>query len=294
MNNNNNSYDDDDFLDDILDDFTATQQATVTASSKPTTTNNSNNNHAQPPHEEEEIDPSEFERQLQLGMEQLLAGFGSASNAGNVDETVEKLLGSLKKAATKDASSASNASDAKEDSFKNILSDTVNTLKDSNQKVEGQIKDAALDESSPEDMEAMMKELEEMMGSADFEDMFGNVMSQLMTRDMLYEPMKDLVGKYPEYLDANASTISEEDMTRFRGQQRLIVEILKVYDDRAISGEDEGKKVADLMQQMQEYGNPPEGVLTDLAPGMGVGADGMPAFPFPGLRPDANPDCCIM
>ncbi|KAI8831431.1 Pex19 protein [Chytriomyces cf. hyalinus JEL632] len=146
-------------------------------------------------------------------------------------------------------------------------------------------------------MEAMMKELEEMMGSADFEDMFGNVMSQLMTRDMLYEPMKDLVGKYPEYLDANASTISEEDMTRFRGQQRLIVEILKVYDDPAISGDDEGKQVADLMQQMQEYGNPPEGVLTDLAPGMGVGADGMPAFPFPGMPgagADGNPDCCIM
>ncbi|KAI8822755.1 Pex19 protein [Chytriomyces cf. hyalinus JEL632] len=146
-------------------------------------------------------------------------------------------------------------------------------------------------------MEAMMKELEEMMGSADFEDMFGNVMSQLMTRDMLYEPMKDLVGKYPEYLDANASTISEEDMSRFRGQQWLIVEILKVYDDPAISGEDEGKRVADLMQQMQEYGNPPEGVLTDLAPGMGVGADGMPAFPFPGMPgggADGNPDCCIM
>ncbi|KAJ3396691.1 hypothetical protein CcCBS67573_g09114 [Chytriomyces confervae] len=293
----NNSYDDDDFLDDILDDFTATQQATVTASSKPTTTTTNNNNHAQPPHEEEEeIDPSEFERQLQLGMEQLLAGFGSTSNAGNVDETVEKLLGSLKNAATK-GPNASNTLDAKEDSFKNILSDTVNTLKDSNQKVEGQIKDAALDESSPEDMEAMMKELEEMMGSADFEDMFGNVMSQLMTRDMLYEPMKDLVGKYPEYLDANASTISVEDMTRFRGQQRLIVEILKVYDDPAVSGEDEGKQVADLMQQMQEYGNPPEGVLTDLAPGMGVGADGMPAFPFPGMPgagPDGNPDCCIM
>ena len=44
-------------------------------------------------------------------------------------------------------------------------------------------------------MEQMMKELEGMMDSGDFEDMFGGLMNSLASKDLLYEPMKDLANK---------------------------------------------------------------------------------------------------
>jgi hypothetical protein len=44
-------------------------------------------------------------------------------------------------------------------------------------------------------MDDMMKELEAMMSSQDFENMFGGIMEQLMSKDILYEPMKELAEK---------------------------------------------------------------------------------------------------
>jgi peroxin-19 len=44
-------------------------------------------------------------------------------------------------------------------------------------------------------MEQMMKELEGMMDTGEFEDMFGGLMNQLASKDLLYEPMKDLANK---------------------------------------------------------------------------------------------------
>ena len=44
-------------------------------------------------------------------------------------------------------------------------------------------------------MEQMMKELEGMMETGEFEDMFGGLVNQLASKDLLFEPMKDLASK---------------------------------------------------------------------------------------------------
>ena len=44
-------------------------------------------------------------------------------------------------------------------------------------------------------MDQMMKELEQMMENPEFEGMFGNMMESLMSREMLYEPIKELATK---------------------------------------------------------------------------------------------------
>lgn len=44
-------------------------------------------------------------------------------------------------------------------------------------------------------MEQMMKELEGLMETGEFDEMFGGFMNQLASKDLLYEPMKDLSTK---------------------------------------------------------------------------------------------------
>jgi hypothetical protein len=41
-------------------------------------------------------------------------------------------------------------------------------------------------------MENMMKELEHMMDSGEFEKAMDNVMEELFSKDLMYEPMKEL------------------------------------------------------------------------------------------------------
>jgi peroxin-19 len=52
--------------------------------------------------------------------------------------------------------------------------------------------------------------------------------------------------------------------------------------------EEQAKVVVELMQKMQSFGNPPEGLVDDMAPGMEMGPDGLPNLP------DNMPDCKSM
>ncbi|KAJ3017047.1 UNVERIFIED_CONTAM: hypothetical protein HDU68_011881 [Siphonaria sp. JEL0065] len=288
----------DDFLDDLLDDFDTPPAEPPVVPSIATPTSKAPVKAAQKDADFE----SDFEAQLALGMERLLADFSKAAATPNssatdadipptesIKETMEALMGALKNEGVKakDTKPKSN----KPADFHSAIDDALSQLKESKEKVETELNEQPSD--NPEDIEAMMKELEIMMGSAEFEDMFGNVMGQLMNRDLLYEPMKDLAAKYPEYLQENKDSISAEDYQRFTSQHQIVVHIMKVYDDESVTGDEEQKQVGDLMQKMQELGNPPDGIMQDLTPGMEMGPDGLPKFP--GLSGgDGAPDCSIM
>lgn len=44
-------------------------------------------------------------------------------------------------------------------------------------------------------MQEMMRQMESLADNGDFQNMLEGMMSQLMSKDLLYEPMKDLASK---------------------------------------------------------------------------------------------------
>jgi peroxin-19 len=101
-------------------------------------------------------------------------------------------------------------------------------------------------------MESMMKELEGLMESGDFEDMFGGLVNQLASRELLYEPMKDLRDKYPTWITENEAKITIEELTRFQNQEIIVKKIVQVFDKSQTDepNEEEAKKIMDLMQEV--------------------------------------------
>ena len=51
-------------------------------------------------------------------------------------------------------------------------------------------------------------------------------------------------------------------------------------------------QITALLQEMQECGQPPQELLSALAPGASFGADGMPTLPG-GMPPELAEQCCI-
>ncbi|KAI8922051.1 Pex19 protein [Powellomyces hirtus] len=293
----------DSYLDDVLDDFSAPPPPIPISAAAPAT--------------EPSFD-DDFARQLAADMEQLFKN-GGEDTAGNseINSAMAQFMESFKELQVSPDSSAvangvatssvrATASKAPVEpsipatpkSFQDTVAQTMKKLRTSSNQVEQQVADDAKMASltggmSEEAMEQMMKELEGMLGSGDFENVFGGLMEQLMSRELLYEPMKDLASKYPQWLEANQHKLSKEEIEKYTAQHGYVKEIVRIYDASPTpeASEEDQKIVADLMQKMQECGNPPEEILQELAPGLQIGADGMPNLPGGG---PGGQDCNIM
>ena len=98
----------------------------------------------------------------------------------------------------------------------------------------------------------------------DMESIVETMMQQLLSKEILHEPMKEIGERYPKWLKEHEDVLSKEDFARYSHQYELIKDLNEVYEN------DPGNftKIVELMQQMQECGQPPNEIVQELAPGL--------------------------
>ncbi|GJJ70769.1 peroxin-19 [Entomortierella parvispora] len=291
---------DDDFLDGALDGFTAAKPATpvkpsstqkaaegtssASSSTSPKATRTPESLLLHPEeNEDDELDAggldAEFSKQLASGMEELMKEMSGNSELQKSFEEMFKGLDVNGKAPAAAAAStpATSAKGAGSASFQDRIAKTMDKLKDSSDQVDAQV----AEESEEALMAEMMKQMEGMAEGGDFQNVLEGMMEQLMSKDILYEPMLDLQQKYPQWLKDNKDKISESEYARYEKQYGYVKEIVEFFDrpDFDDKSDSQAKSVIDLMQGMQDCGQPPSDILDELAPGLEMGTDGIPKMP---------------
>ncbi|KAG7378254.1 Peroxisome chaperone and import receptor [Phytophthora pseudosyringae] len=120
---------------------------------------------------------------------------------------------------------------------------------------------------------------------SDFQDLVDGMMQQLLSKDVMYDPMKQICERYPEWLAEKEPLLSKEDYERYGKQYQYFQQIVAMYE----SEPDNYARLSELMQEMQETGQPPSEIVKDLAPGLQFDDEGMPIMPnmgpgmFPGM-----------
>eukprot|EP00271_Cylindrocystis_brebissonii_P023268 TRINITY_DN956_c0_g1_i1.p1 TRINITY_DN956_c0_g1~~TRINITY_DN956_c0_g1_i1.p1 ORF type:complete len:368 (-),score=103.29 TRINITY_DN956_c0_g1_i1:823-1926(-) len=213
--------------------------------------------------------------------------------AGNRTSSSTKKPGAARGAAP------SGASRVGEDSLASTLEqlaqktkDTVQSMEeaDGNGGEEGEEADAKL-------AEKLLQQIEEQLGGnigeGGVESLMDGMMRQLLSRDVLEEPMREISARYPTWLAEHAAELAPEDVARYTRQQECIKELCHLYD----SEPDNFDKILEVMQRMQECGQPPPEIVKELAPGVELGEDGlpmMPDFPLGSTSEGLPPNCSIM
>ncbi|GAB1727399.1 hypothetical protein NU195Hw_g5888t1 [Hortaea werneckii] len=126
---------------------------------------------------------------------------------------------------------------------------------------------------SEEDLLAqMMKELQSGGGAGgeeDFNKMLMSMMSQLTNKEILYEPMKELDDKFPDWLrrHEDAADVEKGEMERYKEQRRLVREIVARFERKEYRDENEEDReyIVDRMQKMQAQGSPPPDLVGDMS-----------------------------
>uniref|UniRef100_A0A804L8E6 Uncharacterized protein n=1 Tax=Musa acuminata subsp. malaccensis TaxID=214687 RepID=A0A804L8E6_MUSAM len=116
-----------------------------------------------------------------------------------------------------------------------------------------------------------------------FEELAG---SQLLSKEILHEPMREIGERYPKWLEEHKNDLNPEEYDCYYRQYELILKLNDVYENDP----ENFSKIVDLMQTIQECGQPPSDIVQELAPDLDLSNFGQ----FSPDQLDATSDCCIM
>ncbi|XP_026231210.1 peroxisomal biogenesis factor 19 [Anabas testudineus] len=122
-----------------------------------------------------------------------------------------------------------------------------------------------------------------------------SIMQNLLSKEVLYPSLKEITTKYPEWLDANKPTLSSDDYQRYEQQAKIMGEICKHFekeDEGAADKESTFERVMDLMQQLQDLGQPPKELAGDAPPGFNFDMESLNLAGGPGSG--AAEQCSVM
>ncbi|KAF4971426.1 hypothetical protein FSARC_1735 [Fusarium sarcochroum] len=270
--------DDLDDLDDMLDEFSAVQidqakPAEAPPPSKPDVPKESTS--GKQPEPEDAFSEEEFAKQLQAGMADLLGELEQSPDMQAQFEDIFKHIAAAEGAGDAPPPSTSKgpapqAPPAEDASFQDTIKRTMERMQASGDQATA----AAASGSADDFMSEMLKQL----GSGDLGDLGGEgseeefskmlmgMMEQLTNKEILYEPMKELDEKFPEWLIKNRDSTPKDDLKRYEEQQSIVREIVAKFEEKTYSDSNAPDRefIVDKMQKMQAAGSPPPDLVGDM------------------------------
>lgn len=164
-----------------------------------------------------------------------------------------------------------------EKSFQDAVKATMEKLKQSNASANTSSgKDAsdplaALGLDGNADLAKMLEALSQGGEDGDMSlgKMLAQMMDELMNKDVLYEPLKDMHTRFPKYFESDAAQkLDAETRGKYVKQQEIMGEILSIFEspDYSDSNNEIRSRVTDLVSTLQDQGTPPQELLGDMPP----------------------------
>ena len=203
--------------------------------------------------------PNDFDKQLQEQMAALMGEINESPEMQQQMEAMMKELGGVGETfglqngaqATTKSGAAAGAPSAPEETFQETIRKTMERMQAS-----GEQATAAATSNEGEDILSQM--LQQMQGEGsgetseeDFSKMLMGIMEQLTNKDLLYEPMKELHDKYPDWMSRNREKTPKEDLKRYEEQQRLAGEIVSRLEGKGYS-DDNAVDRAFIVERMEK------------------------------------------
>lgn len=189
--------------------------------------------------EDSGVPPGDFLKQLlsEVMAEEGGSGSGSAGSAGGGGGGKDTPSASAK--ANTNANTAATAEETPE-SFNDAIQRTMNRMQESGDKATAAANDN--DDVPDEMLLQLLKALESSSGGNDddIQKMFMGFMEKMSSKDILYEPMKELEGKFEPWIAEKQAKkeLSEEDVKRYQMQTRIVKEVVAKFEEDGYSDSD--------------------------------------------------------
>lgn len=149
--------------------------------------------------------------------------------------------------------------------FQETIRRTMERMQTSSDTASAAAQSSAAAGSADDFMATLLKEMEGSgLGSdEDFSKMLMGMMEQLTNKEILYEPMKELDDKFPDWLRENGDKIKKADKERYLTQQTLVREIVGKFEEQGYSDESPTCREF-IVERMQKVPSPGSLPVADL------------------------------
>ncbi|KJE89376.1 hypothetical protein CAOG_00859 [Capsaspora owczarzaki ATCC 30864] len=242
---------------------------------------------------------AQFQQQL-LAMMQEMAGTSELDpeHAARLSEGLASMAAADAKLPRAGASSASSASGASKPST-NPFEQAIHEMQQNSQQLNNDETMGMGEDAIDALAEQLLAGMGGLGGGDDDDDdaggmqaMMEKMMETVLNKDVLYQPMKSLSERYPEYLRENATKISAEDKTRYELQLVCMHKIVATFERTSESSS--YKEILELVQEMQEHGSPPPEIFAELFPDMPASGGPLGALGMGGPGGADQAACTIM
>ncbi|KAH7338380.1 Pex19 protein [Rhizoctonia solani] len=148
-----------------------------------------------------------------------------------------------------------------DDAFQRTIRQAMDKLKTSDENAKS---------SGPtDDFAELLKQLGEGgEGEEGLQGMIEGMMGQLMSKEILYEPLVEMNEKFPGYFTEHPN-LPETELKRYKAQEAIVKQLVEIYRKPDYSEDDAetNKEVLRLMNEMQELGSPPTEIMGEVPPG---------------------------
>lgn len=197
---------------------------------------------------------------MQAQFESIFKELGAAAAAGPGGPTSPpvsaQIPGVSRDAAT--ATSSAGPAPAGDASFQETIRRTMERMQTSGEQATA----AAAAEGSDDFMAELLRQMQAggegglgEGGEEEFSKMLMGMMEQLTNKDILYEPMKELNDKFPEWMEKNRDSIPEEDKARYELQEGFVKEIVAKFEEPTYSDSNAEDREY-IVERMQKVSDP--------------------------------------
>lgn len=106
------------------------------------------------------------------------------------------------------------------------------------------------------------EELEEMMQNMSLDDDITKALMEsmgvLMSKSMMYEPLKSLSVKYPDWLDKNKDTLEPKEYERYQLQYNIVNDIVSRFEKEDYDDTKDFDYISGKLEEMETTGNVPD------------------------------------
>lgn len=124
------------------------------------------------------------------------------------------------------------------------------------------------------------------------------MMQSLLSKEVLYPSLKDILDRYPAWLQEHGPQLEEAERDRYTQQMALMKDVCTLLEQETETDAEAVKRerfdqVLQLMQKMQDLGQPPSELVGEMGPGLQFDAQGNPMMP-PDLNIADPSQCSLM